>query len=177
MFFKDFEFIVYDYTIKTDIEPIVETIVDLTQRVQLKISKEDLLVLCDQYVIPGNMKPEQIAGELYNNPFLHWTIMYMNDMNSIYSDWPINETALGEFVTKKYGSGNEYATHHYEKRPEGITMDTDFILEIYGEAGTLVTNYDYEYEKNEAKRFIKVIKPSYISSFVESFKRALVSNG
>src|SRR3990170_2761986 len=125
-FFKDFPRISYDFTIRSDDGDIVEYITDLSQRVQLKISAADLARLCDDYTIVAGTKPEQIAYNLYGNPLLHWTILYVNGIHDIHGDWPMNESDLSKFVTKKYGDGNEYATHHNEKMPEQIWMDGDF---------------------------------------------------
>lgn len=173
-YFKNFSQITYDYTIKTDKTPIVDTIVDLTERVSMNISKEDIKTLCDEYVIPTGITPEQIAASLYNDPFLHWTILYVNGIANLSSEWPVSENVLSTFVTKKYGFGNEYNTHHYEKMPEGIVIDSKFCIDIYGETPVLVTNYDHEFALNEQKRIILVIKPVYISSFVNSFENAKI---
>lgn len=93
---------------------------------------------------------------------------------SLSSDWPISENALAVFVSKKYGIGNEYNTHHYEKMPEGIRIDQQFCIDTYGETPVLFTNYDHEFSLNEQKRVISVIKPAYISAFVVAFENAKI---
>lgn len=172
-YFNNFDFIAYDFTIKGE-TPIVETIVDLTERVQLKISKEDLAKFCDDYVIPDGMKPEQIASVLYNDPFKHWTILYINNINDVHSDWPMSDAALHDFIVKKYGVDNVSATHHYEKMPERLVVDEAFCKAVYNEDAVLVTNAEYEATLNDLKRFIKVIKPEYIVGFVKAFNEAIV---
>lgn len=169
-YFEHFDTIKYNFTIKSDNAPIIENITDLTQRTTLKISDSDLEKMCDKYIIQSGMTPEQVAASLYNNPTLHWTILYINNICNVNEEWPISEYELSKFVTKKYGSSFEYNTHHYEKMPEGIWMDSQFIIDTFGENPRLVTNYDYEYEKNEQKRYIKVIKPEYITAFTTSFE-------
>lgn len=173
-YFTNFSLITYDYTIKSDKNFIIETIVDLTERIALKISASEMVNLCNEYVIPTGVKPEQIASALYNDPFLHWTILYINGIMNLSSEWPISENALSTFVTKKYGAGSEYNTHHYEKMPEGITIDRQFCFDTYGETAVLVTNYDYEFALNEQKRIILVVKPAYISAFVVAFNNAKI---
>jgi len=174
-FFSNFDIIPYDYTIRgKDTVPIIENIVNLTQRTQLSISDDDLKNLTIEYLIPTGIKPEQIASKLYNDPQLHWTILYINDITDITTQWPINESALYAFVTKKYGAGNENLTHHYEKMPERITIDPTFCYSTYGQVARIVTNYDYETDLNESKRFIKAINPLYIASFVQMWQAAQV---
>ncbi len=45
--------------------------------------------------------------------------------------------------------------------------DKSVYLNTYGRA---VTNYDYEYEQNEARRYIKVIKAEYYSQIMREFR-------
>ena len=188
VYFTDFNTITYDYTIISDPSPIIETIIDLTERVKLFISPSDLLLLCDTYLIPDGMTPERAASTLYNDPLLHWTILYINDIKNISTDWPISDTALSAFVTKKYGAGNENNIHHYEKMPEGIWVDApytilnevdktviysaNFCMDVYGVAPTAISNFDYELSLNDMKRIVNVIKPSEIQGFVQSFNVA-----
>lgn len=173
-YFTNFSLITYDYTIKTDPLKIIETIPDLTERIKLNISSDSLTLLCNEYMIPSNIKPEQISAILYNDPLLHWTILYINGITNISSDWPLSDNALNSYVTSKYGAGNEFVTHHYEKMPEGITVDYQFCVDTYSEQPTLITNYDYEAMLNDQKRIIKVIKPEYISMFVQMFNNSLL---
>jgi len=168
-YFSKFNQIQYDFTVPGDSLPIIETITDLDRRINIKITKEDLDNMCDTYIVQSGTKPEQLAASLYNNARLHWTIFFINGINDIASDWPMTETDLSNYVTKKYGSGHEYDTHHYEKSPEGVHIDAQFCLNVYGENALLVTNYEHEYKLNEDKRIIKVVKPEYISAFVLNY--------
>jgi hypothetical protein len=172
MYFKNFNQLTYDFTVPTDKSTIVETITDIMQRVQLKISDTDLDILCDRYIVADNVKPEQIAANLYNDPYKHWTVLYINGITNFAAEWPLSQTVLQDYVTKKYGAGNENNIHHYEKQPEGVTIDPDFCLSVYGEDAIPVTNSNFEDEINERKRFIKVIKPSYIAAFITSYEAA-----
>ena len=174
-YFTNFDMLNYDFTVNTDTTPIVEVIVDLTERVQLNISSADLANLCQDFIITAGMKPEQIAYNLYNDPLLHWTILYVNNITNLSSSWPLSEMILSSFVTKKYGAGNEYNIHHYEKEPEGISIDPDFCLSVYGIEASPISNYDYEDSLNELKRYIQVINPTYISAFVGQFNKSTVA--
>ena len=185
-FFDKFDLVNYDFSIPTDSNPILETMVNFLQRVKLNISDKDIDKICDLYILGDNTKPEQVAAALYNDPYLHWTILYINNISDVISQWPINENALSAFVTRKYGSGNEYNTHHYELENTGVWVDppiydlqgsliSNFAQDVYGVTPILNTNYDYENQLNELKRNIKVIKPEYISAFVDLFSTSLQS--
>ena len=166
--------------------PVLETVVNLLQRVKLNISDSDLLNLCDKYVLSDGMKPEQVASKLYNDPYLHWTILYVNDVLNLSSNWPLSDVSLSAFVTKKYGAGKEYNIHHYELANTGIWVDppiydshgvliANFAMTAYGINPTPYTNYDYESNLNALKRNIIVIKPQYISTFVDMYKKSLMT--
>lgn len=185
-YFENFGYITYDYTVKTDAMPIQETIVDLMQRVDFKISNADLDKMCQKYIIQGSKRPEQISHELYGTTEFHWTILYVNNITDMHQEWPINDNALSDFITKKYGAGNEYDLHHYEKMPEGFWVDnhidgispygSTFMSRTYPEAVIKeVTNYDFEHSLNEDKRRIRVIEPSFIATFVSSFQGAFIN--
>ena len=174
-YFDNFKYINYDFTIKSDKTPIIETIVDTMTRVTFNISDADLMLMCDEYIVPANSKPEQIAYALYNEPLLHWTILYVNKITDINTDWAMSDVSLRKFVTKKYGVGLEYAPHHYERQSDGVIIDPQFCLDTYQETAVLFSNYDYELQLNENKRRIKVVKPAYISAFVEQFNAAMLT--
>jgi len=174
-YFNGFGVINYDYTIKQDDQPVIENIVDILQRIKMRISEEDLDTMSERYLVPDGMKPEQVSHRLYEDAFLHWTILYINDINDVNGDWPVSDVILNKFISRKYGLGNEDSTHHYEELDSGVKMDEQFILDTYGnDKARLVTNSIYEHELNQMKRHIKVIKPDYIVSFVDAFKGALI---
>lgn len=169
MYFKNFDNLIYDLTIKTDKEQNVHIIPDLTTRVSTYYRPKDLEVICNVYMINNNETPEQIAYKIYKDPLLHWTILYINEISDVYSEWPLTESKLVEYCQDKYGS-SLYDTRWTVKIPEQIVMDRPLIEELYGMDYAIdVTNWDYEVDKNEQKRFIKVIKPEYIGTFVSQF--------
>lgn len=164
---------------KGDPSPIIEKIHDLTTNISFKIDEASLSKMCIDYRISDKDTPELISHKLYGNPRLHWVIMHVNHITNIYSEWPMPELALQSFVRRKYGVGKEYDTHHFEKTPEMITMDEEFMTEQislgnFAQGSSYeVTNLEYEERINELKRFIKVVHPTYINGFVTSFEREM----
>ncbi len=60
-------------------------------------------------------RPEQISYDFYGDEQYYWVILQINDIVDYYSEWPLSQYELDEFVVKKYGSisaANE--TRHYE---------------------------------------------------------------
>ena len=180
-YFKKFPKIDYDFTIISDPTPIITNITDVTARVSLKISDTELDKLCDNYFINDRQTPEQISYLLYNSPFLHWTILYINNIINYYEEWPLTNQELTALCKRKYGTTNIHALHHYETNNEWLRMDESFIQEqidlgnFPSDSISEVSNYDYENRKNELKRFIKVISPLRMSEFTKMFDEKLTN--
>jgi hypothetical protein len=173
MYFKDFRNILYDFTTKTDKSKYVDIVSDLTTRVTTFIKPKDMDSLCDSYIITNDETPEQIAYKIYGNSEFHWTILYINEIADIYAEWPLSEAKLTNYCQDKYGS-TLFDTKHTVKIPEYVVMDREAIESLYGiDFAVDVTNWDIEVQENEAKRFIKVIKPQFIGTFVEKFMKSL----
>lgn len=182
-YFKNFDFIKYNFAVAGE-APRIEVIPDIMKGITLNISDKDLETLTDTYIIREGMKPEEVAYILYDDPFLHWTILYVNKIVDINAEWPLDEIALRSFVTKKYGAGHEYDIHHY-RRADGVIIDsekeytnantgevyskTDFCKDTYNTPAISVSNYDYESELNFDKSVIKTIKPARMTTFLAGF--------
>jgi hypothetical protein len=174
MFFKNFNHVLYDFTVKTDSQKYHDVVQDLTTRVTTYIKPKDLDSLCSSYLINDNDTPELIAQLLYGNSELHWVIMYINEIADIYSEWPLSEANLMSYCIEKYGSAL-YDTRWTIKIPEMIVMNRSLIESLYGtDYAVDVTNWDFEVQQNEQKRFIKVIKPEFIGEFVDQFMSNLI---
>ncbi len=174
-YFSKFPQITYDFTVKSDPSKITETFTDLTTKVMMFISDQDLENLCFHYTIKGSELPENISQTYYSTPELAWTITYINKIGNLSTDWPLSDIELLNYVSNKYGISNIYSIHHYVKTPENVVMDQSYIISQYGSQYALpVTNLDYETSINEYKRMIYLIKPEYITSFVNNYFNQLV---
>lgn len=169
MYFKRVPNVYYDYTIRSDKQKIIDVVSDITTRVSLSIKPENLSVMCETYLVADFDTPEQIALRKYGDPLLHWTILYINEIADIYSDWPMSEVSLQKFCEEKYGSAiND--TAYSLKLPEQIVMDKIAIEKLYGSEYVYdVSNMEHERQINEQKRLIKLIKPIFIGKFVSEY--------
>lgn len=173
-YFKNFPTITYDFTSKTDAQSIIQTIPDLSIDIGFDLSELDMATLCERYIIQGSELPEHISNKLYKTPDLSWTIVVINRIANISNEWPLSDLELIEFASRKYGSTNLNNIHHYEKLPEGIPMDSSFIISMYGSASlNPVTNVDFETSLNEKKRIIWVIRPAFVNDFVTKYNAVL----
>ena len=172
-FFKNFDNLLYDFTVASDKKEVIEIVQDLTTSVSTYIDPVEMQSLATNYTVIGDETPEMVAYKLYGDTLLHWTIFYINAISDLYSQWPLSQMDLKKYCTEVYGIDIN-AVKHYEKLPERIVMDLDFITEKYGaEFAVPVTNYEYEIERNEMKRFIRVIAPEHVGNFAALFMREL----
>lgn len=125
----------------------------------------------DEYDVIDGETPEIIAHKLYSNAELHWVVLLVNNIIDPRYDWPLSIRSLSNYVTDKYGVGNELDIHHY------VNADGDIVHVSYtAGAKTAITNFEYEEDLNEQKRRIKLLKPQFVESFVKNFER-IMRNG
>ena len=79
-----------------------------------------------------------------------------------FTDWLLTNEELEELITQKYGD-KANAVHHYELNGIVYTEKTPNAI--------VVTNAQYEYDKNEKKRKIKVLPASVIPTIEEAMKK------
>jgi len=167
MYFDNFPTIPYD----SEITGQFKDVKNLLRRVGIRAKVRANTLLFDTYDVRNGETPESIAFKLYDDAELHWVIMLVNNITDRYHDWPMTEAQFIQFVKDKYT--NIDGTHHYEisqtSGDTSVKIDVGTDNTNYSDA-TLITNYEYEQEQQDAKRKIRLLDPSYIADFVEEFK-------
>ena len=98
----------------------------------------------------------------------------MNNIKDRFYDWPLSEQQFEDYVAEKYT--NPGAIHHYEiaqSSGPSTSLDNSHLIEVNSDASgaTSVSNYEYERRLQDNKSLIKVLKPRYLSQFVEEFAK------
>ena len=173
---------------------------DIFRRVGLDRQVNSRLALESYYVKDGET-PEVLAKLLYNNVYYHWILLVVNDIVNPYEEWPLSERELKDYVTDKYGAGNEYNDHHYiineavrkelvdsnigegyvsvrDENAEYFIEQTDTIVDydsakIASGEYKSVSNYDYEVKLNDEKRQIFILLPKYVNEFVTQYNKLM----
>ncbi|PNX48687.1 MAG: hypothetical protein BV459_01815 [Thermoplasmata archaeon M11B2D] len=115
------------------------------------------------YKIQENERPEEVAYKMYGSTEYHWVVLLMNDIKNRYYDWPLTQDEVRRLTEKKYGIGNESATHHY--------VDLGgYVVDASNPEAQSVSNLDYEFDQNETRREIKVLDPEYLSLAVSELE-------
>ena len=142
----------------------------------------------EDYFIQDGERPDTVAYDYYGDSGLDWIILIINNIKNVYEDWPMTTTVLNEYVAKKYANAGD--VHHYETLQQtyngtiilesGITVGESFRF-TNPEGNTLsatlsrraVSNYEYEADKNEEKRQLYILKPSFVDAFTEIFEKEM----
>ena len=167
MYFDNFPTIPYD----SEITGQFKDVKNLLRRVGIRAKVRANTLLFDTYDVRNGETPESLAFKLYGDAELHWVIMLVNNITDRYHDWPMTEAQFLQFIKDKYTDVN--GVHHYEitqtSGDTSIKIDVGTDNTNYSDA-TLITNYEYEQEQQDAKRKIRLLDPSYIADSVEEFK-------
>ena len=173
MYFSLFPTIFYDAVGNSD--PKIVT--HLLKRVALHSKASESVALFDTYDVRNGETPEMIAHKYYDDTEYHWVILLVNNITDRYHQWPMNTRQFLAHLAERYD--NVDAVHHYEinqvsgdtsvKINIGITnidIDGNTIADA-----TLITNREYEEEKQDVLRKIRLLDPEYLEQFVEEFER------
>ena len=169
MYFTNFPFIVYDSVGDGNFKIVT----NLLKRVALRTKVRTNTLLYDTYDVKEGETPEMIADKLYDDSELHWVILFVNNITDRYHQWPMNFGQFNTFIADKYS--NIDAVHHYEISQ--TSGDTSVKIDIgtdttgYSEADlTTITNREFEEERQDTLRQIRLLDRSYIEQFVQEFE-------
>lgn len=139
---------------------------DITRRTGI-VDRESLPAsVYMEYTIRDGESPIVLADRLYDDPEMYWVIMLFNGIFDIEDEWPLDQVALDNYVTRIYD--DPYGIHHYISVANGLIVDP----EVNPDYDTIpVTNYEHEIALNDAKRDIKLPTPSYASSIVSQHNK------
>ena len=157
-------------------------------RGKLRDDLQNVFTIFNKYEIEDDERPDQIADELYGDPFLDWVVLVTANIINFQNQWPLTNQQLYDYVENKYGVDKMNATKYYKTKeirrkrdntlilPADLTVDKNFSIpdpDVYGNIiypATGVSNYQYETELNDAKRLIYVLRPEYLQQFVKDMR-------
>jgi len=177
MYFSQFPAIVYDSVGKGDYKVVTH----LLKRVALHSKAKSVSALYDTYNVRNGETPEMIAHKYYGEADYHWVILLVNNITDRYHQWPMNTRQFLAHLAERYDNVN--AVHHYEIYQESgdtnvkINIGTNNV-DVDGNTiadALLITNREYEEEKQDEIRKIRLLDPIYLEQFVKDFQR-LISN-
>ena len=158
---------------------------NIWRRAQILVEFKTQITLFTEENVRDGERPEDVATRLYRNPFYNWTILVINDITDVYSQWPKSVQQLQDFINQKYS--NPMATKHHVTTevkdannniivPAGKVVPSNYSVAYYNGSTTItatpvvsITNATYETELNSKKQNIQVVKPDLIEDFVSVY--------
>jgi hypothetical protein len=143
-------------------------IANLSKKLVLSANLTNAAAIYYSYRIKDGERLDVLSKQIYGNDQYHWVIAMINNMMDPRFDVPLKYDEFNQMLINKYGSVEIAMSqiHHY--------VDADgLIVDQYTTPHTPVYSYDYEESINESKRMIKLVRPEYISQFVEELKRVM----
>ena len=170
MFFSSFPTIPYDSVCNGDFKMVT----NLLKRVSIRSKVKANVSVFDTYDIKEGETPEMIADKLYDDPQLHWIVLMMNNITDRYHQWPKNNNQFLAFIGDKYD--NPQGIHHYEINQ--VSGDTTIKIDIGTDntdypTATPITNWNYEEERQDALRKIRLLDARYVEDFVSEFEQLI----
>ena len=162
---------------------------NLFRRVKLRDDLQNVFTLFDKYFIPDEVRPEQVADELYNDPGLDWVVLLTAGITNVRDQWPLPSRELYNYADNKYGTELN-AIRYYETKevkdssgrliiPAKKVVDSNFTIpDPSSSTATLnpvggVTNFEYETRINEDKRGIYLLKPIYLGQYLNDMRQIM----
>tara|TARA_B110000444_G_scaffold134253_1_gene126091 strand:+ start:255 stop:797 length:543 start_codon:yes stop_codon:yes gene_type:complete len=176
-YFDKFPLMAYDTVGKGD----YKLVTNILKRVKLRSNLKNGLMIFDKYDIVSGENPEDIAFKYYGDAELHWVILMTNNITDRFYEWPMTQPAFDNFLTDKYGAGNEDVIHHYETvKDSGRTTsngpsDYSHRVEVNSdhENPILVSNREYEERLQDKYRQINLLDKRYITIFIDEFEKLI----
>ena len=166
-FFSAFPVIPYDSVGNYNFKEVT----NLLRRVRLRAKVKENVSIFDTYDVKEGETPEMIADKLYGNPEFHWVVLMMNDVVDRYHQWPMSRRQFLAHLNDKYT--NVDGVHHYEISQS--SGDTNIKINIGTSntdhpTATAITNREYEQERQDSLRKIRLLDPDFIDDFVTEFE-------
>ena len=186
-YFSNFPRIQYDVNGTNPISPDYTVAINIMVRQKIRDAIADDVTMYYPYIIENDIRPDVLSHQIYGDTAYTWTIFYVNNMLDPYWSWPLTELQFTKYLNSKYGSVNSAKTtvHHYEQITDarvevtGIadpvperTVEIDYTTyrTIAEDFRKIIYQYEYEQKKNEDKRSISLVNPTYVTSIMEQFR-------
>jgi len=187
-FFQHYPQINYDIT---GLKPIrTKTAINIMVKAQVKNILKNDIINYFSYTIPESERPDITAFKIYGDVKFTWLIFLINDIHDPIFEWPLTSREFGAYVKDKYGSLNtaKNTIHHYEKivraRVEAtgtseaiplacLEVDVTTYNTLDAADRNIVYCYNWEIDRNDSKREIKLIDRRYVADILSEHSEKL----
>ena len=85
---------------------------NIFRKVKARDDLEQYTTQFEAYEIQPGETPSSLAKSFFDDPFLDWVILLVNNIIDVYEQWPKSENDLYTYLTEVYDDPD--AIHHYE---------------------------------------------------------------
>ena len=162
---------------------------NIFRRVKLRDDLQNVFTIFNKYQIREGSRPDTVAQEIYGSSQYDWVVLVGANIINVRNEWPLSDRDIYRYSEELYGNDLN-VIHHYETTevkdsngrlilPKGKVVDSNFTIPkpdlptqtINPVAG--ISNYEYEVIKNNQKRSIYILKPSYLQQAINDIKKAM----
>ena len=147
----------------------------------------DEVVAFTKYSVVGDERPDQVAYNFYGDSGLDWVVLTTNNIIHVRDEWPMENQDFLTYLNAKYTAEQLSNIHHYETKlirdsrgrliqPEGLTVPAGHSISFLDNGAlrtesqlTSFTFLEHENNVNDKKRDIDILRPEYLSVFLENF--------
>jgi hypothetical protein len=162
---------------------------NILRRFKVKSDVKGRIGVYHDYEIQAGDRPDTIAEKYYGSPAYAWVVLHFNDIIDPVFEWPLFDIDFSNYMKGKYGSvpSAQATVHEYRqilneakvlnngtripKRWAVVDLTTYSLLPE--ESRELISKYDYEIEKNDVKRKVKIMDKKYLLQIQEEVKDIL----
>ena len=113
---------------------------NLFRRVRARDSFNAVYASSKQYTIKPGETPDSIADIAYDNPEKFWTILLLNNITDMNTEWPLDHDRLDIYIDEKYGSAADdprhWETTEVKDSKQNIVLEAGIVIELYTNSTT-----------------------------------------
>lgn len=129
------------------------------------------------YIIQNGELPEIVSNKIYGSPKYGYLIIAINEIHSLYDDWPKSSEVFKDYLIEKYGSvGATQSTTHSWYTGEDNAVSEEYWLTLTDANKYTKTVFEYENDINNKKSEINILDFRYVVDFESKLQEILVSN-
>lgn len=151
-------------------------VVDMTVRFRLVERLLQSPTSYYEYRWKDGERPDQVAAQYYEDANLSWLVMLSANIFDWVYDLPMPDGVFYSYLKDKYGSDDPIQLgsiiHHYEDS-QGFILDSASYATSGDPRKRIVSVFDFEYEANEQRRYVKLISKEYAPKIMNELKNNL----
>jgi hypothetical protein len=149
--------------------------VDITISTRIKQALKNYnAIAINPFIVQNGDRPDVVSNILYGTPYYEYILLMVNDIESVYDQWPKDDATFRNYIIEKYESvelARQTIKHYYNG--EGDIVSEEYWLNLNDEKKYRESFYEHEIELNDEKARIRVLELPYIVRFESDLQEIL----